>query len=227
MSGRYLRSQRNFGTGYMGCAIWPVISNSRLLPIVCSSHTVSSVARLSWLRMAGAIASLRSLTGTNVSPCEFMHNARTGSERFFATACEQHNTACQKRSGFISACEGAGNSGAYEQACWASMSPVPANTTALHRLEPISMASKLMMVSDSRLALRRKCFRPNCRKTSARGQDTAHCGIPQWVALFTGTCLPRPRACGHELRTQQRRSFFRLWRHWLRHEMSPVLPITE
>ena len=54
-------------------------------------------------------------------------------------------SACQKRSASISACEGEGNSGAYAQVCWASISPVTANTTALHRLEPISTASRLMM----------------------------------------------------------------------------------
>src|SRR5271154_4737012 len=101
--------------------------------------------------MAGAIASLRPFTGTKVSPCEFRHNARMGSGRFLDTACEQWHTACQKRSGFISACAGAGNSGGYAQECWAMILPVTANTTALHRLEPISMASKLMMVCDSRL----------------------------------------------------------------------------
>src|SRR5208337_3643776 len=99
--------------------------------------------------MAGAIASLRPFTGTKVSPCELRHTARTGSERFLDTACEQWHTACQKRSGFSSACEGAGNSGVYTPACWASISPVTVNTTALHLLEPISMASKLMMVFDS------------------------------------------------------------------------------
>src|SRR5271155_6174603 len=95
------------------------------------------------------MASLRPLTGTNVSPCEFKHSARTGSERFLETACEHSHTACQKRSTFISACAGAGNSGVYPQECCASILPVTANTTALHLLEPISMASRLMMVFDS------------------------------------------------------------------------------
>src|SRR5208282_7154 len=112
------------------------ISKSRFLPIVLSSHTVSSVARVSWLRMAEAIASLCPFTGTKVSPCEFRHNARTGSERFLDTACEQRHTACQKRSGWISACEGAGNSGVYALACWLRISPLTENTTALHLLEP-------------------------------------------------------------------------------------------
>src|ERR1700733_3029310 len=94
--------------------------------------------------MAGAIATLCSLTGTNVSPCEFRQSARTGSERFFAADCTERHTACQKRSGFISACEGAGNSGAYAQVCWASILPVSANVTALHLLDPISTASKLI-----------------------------------------------------------------------------------
>src|SRR5208282_709480 len=99
--------------------------------------------------MAGAIASLRPFTGTKDSPCELKHNARTGSERFLDTACEQWHTACQKRSASISACAGAGNSGVYALACWVSILPVAANTTALHLLDPISMASKLMMVFGS------------------------------------------------------------------------------
>src|SRR5271155_1452604 len=98
--------------------------------------------------MAGAMASLRPFTGTKVSPCELRHTARMGSEIFLDTAREHWHTACQKRSGSSSACEGAGNSGAYALACWASIWPVTANTTALHLLEPISMASKLMMVFD-------------------------------------------------------------------------------
>src|SRR5208282_2149450 len=105
--------------------------------------------------MAGAIASFRPFTGTKVSPCELRHNARTGSDRFLDTACEQWHTACQKRSGFISARVGAGNSGVYAQECWVSILPVAANTTALHLLDPISMASKLMMVFDS-------CLLRNC-----------------------------------------------------------------
>ena len=49
--------------------------------------------------MAGAIASLCPFTGTKVSPCEFRHSARTGSERFLDTACEHPHTACQKSLG--------------------------------------------------------------------------------------------------------------------------------
>src|ERR1700686_1511525 len=96
--------------------------------------------------MAGPIGSLLPSTGTKVSPCELRHMARTGSERFLDTACEHWQTACQKLSGFISAWEGAGKSGEYARSCCASISPVTAKTTALHLLEPISMASKLMVL---------------------------------------------------------------------------------
>src|ERR1700722_6203166 len=100
--------------------------------------------------MAGATGSLLPCTGTKVSPCELRHMARTGSERFLNTACEdtarEHwQTARQKRSGSISAWEGAGKSGEYAQSCCVSISPVAAKTTALHLLDPISMASKLMV----------------------------------------------------------------------------------
>ena len=177
MSGRCLRSQRNFATRIHGMSDQAgYFEKSSFFRIVLSSHTVSSVARLSWLRIAGAIASLRSFTGTKVSPCELRHRARTGSERFLDTACEQWHTACQKRSEFISARVGAGNSGVYAQACWASISPVSANTTALHLLEPISMASKLMMVFDSRL-LYRQVFIRIAGTVTTRARQGMRCGL--------------------------------------------------
>ena len=70
-----------------------------------------------------------------------------------------------------------------------SISPVSANTTALHLLEPISMASKLMMVFDCHL-LYREGVSSNCWDTSrsAQGKTSLHRNLSAATESF------RPRA---------------------------------
>ena len=157
-----------------------MISKSRFLPNVLSSHTVSSVARLSWLRIAGAIASLRPLTGTKVSPCELRHSARTGSERFLDTACEHWHTACQKTLGIYLCLRRSG-----ELRCVCAGVPRKYLTCRRkhHRFASTRTDIDGKQTHDGfsiPACLNAKTFHPNCRATSRGVQGKAsRCGIPQ------------------------------------------------
>src|SRR5450759_4603234 len=111
ISGRFLRNQMILGTEYMGCVTNPVIWNKRLRPIACSHQSASPVARVSWLRIAGARGLPFESTATKVSACELRQSACTGSSVFLVAARLEAQTASQSLSGSISANEGRGNSG--------------------------------------------------------------------------------------------------------------------